>query len=197
MKRPRRKVVRGSPKKILRMYTPERAQALERLTRTLWAEMKRSLRAVRRELEAIPAGGEAPVFAGRARVKLMQGAVRALEPDVRELLRNACDEVEAWRWQDEFGQVMERWLVQFEQDLEEYGVAEEDEDGAAYSPAFGAALGRLREVYDDWRYVASRLAIIEAQRVEVSELKRTDVASKRIANRIGARRRAAAGVREG
>jgi hypothetical protein len=178
------------------MYAPERATLLTRLTGALWEELQALLAAMRREIEAIPAGGEAPVFAGRARVKLMQGALRTLEPDVQELLRNASDEIEAWRWQDEFGQVMEQWLAQFERDLEEYGVAAEDEDGTAYSPAFGVALGRLREVYDDWRYVASRLAIIEAQGVGERELKWIDVALKRIANGIDQRRRAAAGVRE-
>lgn len=176
------------------MYTPDRFETLRRLTKALWAELKRSLRALRIELEGLPAGGEAPVFAGRARVKLMQGAVRALEEDVRELVRDACDEIEAWCWQDELAQVMERWIEQFKRDLEEYGIV--DEDGAAYSPAFAAALGRMREVYGDWCYVASRLAIIEAQRIEESELKRTDVALKRIEQRMMARRRApAAGER--
>jgi len=178
------------PEKMLPMHTPERMKSLERLTRALWAELKRSLGSLRQEIESIPAGGEAPVFAGRARVKLMQGTLRALEPDMRELVQNACDEIEAWHWQDELAQAIERWLVQFEQDLEEYGVADDDEDGAAYSPAFVAALRRVREVYDDWSFVASRLAIIEAQGIEESEIKQTDVALKRIEQRLRAHRKA-------
>jgi hypothetical protein len=192
MKRPRSKVVPGSPKKTLRMYTPERAQALERLTRTLWADSKRSLRAVRRELESIPAGGEAPVFAGRARVKLMQGAMRALERDMRELLQNACDEIEAWCWQDELAQSMERWIQQFKRDLAEYGIAPDgvwDEDGQQSSAGFQGAFERFVEVHDDWSFVASKLAIIEAQGIEERELKRTDIALMRIEQRLLTRRK--------
>ena len=48
---------------MLPMYTPERAATLARLTKTLWAEMRRHLRAMQAELDWLGGGGEAPVIA--------------------------------------------------------------------------------------------------------------------------------------
>jgi hypothetical protein len=192
MKRTKKSAVRSNSEPMLPMYTPERAALLERLSGALWEELQASLAAMQRELVAMGGGGEAPIVAGRARVKLMLGAMRGLDEDARLLLVDRSECHEHFRWQDEIWQVMERWLGEFERDVAEYGVDDEDEEDSAYSSGLASALTRTREVWDDWWAAASRLASLDLGKVTVSEIKATDVALRRIDQRLELRRAASA-----
>lgn len=190
MKRAKKKVGWAKPEKMLPMYTPARATLLTGLTGALWEELQASLAAMQRELEAMVGGGEAPIIAGRARVKLMLGAMRGLEEDAQLLIVDLSEYHQHFRWQDELWQVMEPWLGQLEHDVAECGIDDEDEEDRAYSSAFAAALTRTREVWDDWQFAASRLASLEVTSLALSESKATDVALRRIEQRLEARREA-------
>ena len=182
--------------RLLPMDTRERVTAAVRVTGALWNELGRRLRALQVALEACGAGGEAPVIACRARVKLMLGAWRALTPDCRALLASPSGDDEHFRWMDEYTQVMKRWLATFERDLAEYGTTKEGEDpdeGLSFIPAVAVAvaLGRVVEVYDDWSLIAWPLSIFDRPGGwPESEVKQFDVNLKRVAER----RRHRAGV---
>jgi hypothetical protein len=195
MKRIRTKVVRSKPERVLTLHTPERVLAAVRVTGGLWAELGRRLRGLQVALEACGAGGEAPVLACRARVKLMLGAWRALTPDCRALLASPSGDDEHFRWMDEYSQVMKTWIATFEGDLRDYGEPREGfepEDGIWFVPEVAVALGRVVEVYDDWSLIAWPLSTIDAPGGHAeSEVKKFDVNLKRVAHRMRARRAAA------
>jgi len=190
MKRKNASAERAKSEPMRPVYTPERRALLERLTGALWEELQASLAAMLRELVAMGGGGEAPIIAGRARVKLMLGAMRGLEEDAQLLLVDRSEYRQHFRWHDELWQVMERWLAQLEHDVAEYGVDDEDEEDSAYSSVFAAALARTREVWDDWWVAAPRLASLEIETATVSEIKAMDVALRRIEQRLELRREA-------
>ena len=156
MKRTRKIGVRTKleqPERMVRMHTPERVTAALRVTGALWSELGQRLRDLQVALDACGAGGEAPVLACRARVKLMLAAWRALMPDCRALLASPSGDDEHFRWMDEYWQVMKQWLAAFDHDLEEHGTTKGDEDpddGLSFVPEVAVALGRAVEVYDDW-----------------------------------------------
>jgi hypothetical protein len=134
-----------------------------------------------RELRWLGGGGEAPVLACRARVLMMRGAMQGLAGDLKQLCAEAGDEIEAWRWLDEFDQVMKVWIKALERDLEEIGTTPKGEgprDDMWFTPEYGMALGLLREVYRDWWFVAWNLASIEATDVAVSEIEKIDQETK-------------------
>jgi hypothetical protein len=87
---------------VQRMYSAERVMVLSRLTGRLWAEMKGWLGAMEGELRWLGGGGEAPVLACRARVRMMRAAMRGLTGDLKQLCAEPGDEIEAWRWLEEF-----------------------------------------------------------------------------------------------
>lgn len=180
--------------KTVRMCTPERVSAAVRVSGSLWSELGRRLRELQVALDACGAGGEAPVLACRARVKLMLGAWRALTPDCRALLASPSGDDEHFRWMEEYRQVMERWLATFEHDLTEYGTTKEGEDpdeGLSFVPAVAAALSRVVEVYDDWSLIAWPLSTIDAPGGhEKDEIKRFDLRLKRVGERMQMRRAA-------
>ncbi len=144
MKRKSTKAERAKSEPLRPVYTPERRALLERLTGALWEELQASLAAMLRELVAMGGGGEAPIIAGRARVKLMLGAMRGLEEDAQLLLVDRSEYRQHFRWHDELWRVMERWLAELEHDVAEYGVDDEDEEDSAYSSVFAAALGKFK-----------------------------------------------------
>ncbi len=190
MKRKSTKAERAKSEPLRPVYTPERRALLERLTGALWEELQASLAAMLRELVAMGGGGEAPIIAGRARVKLILGAMRGLEEDAQLLLVDRSEYRQHFRWHDELWQVMERWLAELEHDVAEYGVDDEDEEDSAYSSVFAAALARTREVWDDWWVAAPWLASLELETATVSEIKAMDVALRRIEQRLELRREA-------
>ena len=191
MKRAKKKVVRAKPEKMLPMYTPERAATLARLTKVLWAEMRRHLRALQAELDWLGGGGEAPVFACKARVTLMLAAMQAMAKNVQILVEPLADDAEPWHWIHEFEQSMQKWLMETEKDLDYCGTTPEGEDPADdnwFTPAFAQSLGWLRVTYDDWSYAAEHRSSINWPSEEESKLKRIDVTLKRISDRIPLRR---------
>lgn len=194
MKRKKRKAASVEPEKMVSMYTRERVTAAVRVTGALWSELGRRLRELQVALEACGAGGEAPVFACRARVKLMLGAWRALTPDCRALLASPSGDDEHFRWIDEYSQVMKTWLATFEHDLAYYGTTKEDEDpddGLSFVPEVAVALGRVVEVYDDWSLIAWPLSTIGApDGWPETEVKKFDVNLKRVEARMRERRAA-------
>ena len=194
MKRKKRKATSVEPEKMVSMYTRERVTAAVRVTGALWSELGRRLRELQVALGACGAGGEAPVLACRARVKLMLGAWRALTPDCRALLASPSVDDENFRWMDEYWQVMKQWLATFEGDLQDYGEPREGffpEDDMWFVPEVGVALGRVVEVYDDWSLIAWPLSAIDAScGYEESEVKKFDVNLKRVEERIRVRRKA-------
>lgn len=192
VKRAKNKSARAKPEKVVRMYTQERATAAVRVTGALWSEIGRRLRDLQVALDACGAGGEAPVLACRARVKLMLGAWRAITPDVRALLASPSGDDEHFRWMDEYSQVMKRWIGMFERDLEECGTTKEDEDpddGLSFVPEVAVALGRVVEVYDDWSLIAWPLSRSDQPGGwPESEVKKFDVNLKRVEERMRVRR---------
>lgn len=191
MKRAKNESARTKPEKMLPMYTPERAATLARLTRTLWAEMRRHLRAMQVELDWLGGGGEAPVHACKARVTLMLAAMQAMAKNAQILVEPLADDAEPWHWIHEFEQSMQRWLMETEKDLEDCGTTPEGEDphdDTWFTPAFALSLGWLRVTYDDWSYAAGHRSSIKGPDDEESHLKRIDVALKRISDRIPLRR---------
>jgi hypothetical protein len=194
MKRKKQKAASVEPEKMLRMYTPERMTATLRVTGALWSELGRRLQELQVAIESCGAGGEAPVLACRARVKLMIGAWRALTPDSRALLASPSGDDEHFRWMDEYSQVMKTWLATFEHDLAEYGTTKENEDpdeGLSFVPAVAVALGRVVEVYDDWSLIAWPLSIFDRPGGwPESEVKKFDVDLKRVGERMRVRRKA-------
>jgi hypothetical protein len=180
------------------MYTADRLTAAVRVTGALWTEVGRRLRSLQLALEACGAGGEAPVRACRARVKLMLGAWRVLTPDCRALLASPSGDDEHFRWMDEYSQVMKTWIATFEGDLRDYGEplegfgpeqGFEPEDGLWFVPEVAVALGRVVEVYDDWSLIAWPLSTIDAPGgYPENEVKKFDVDLKRVEDRIRARR---------
>ena len=176
-----------------RLYTPERATEMGRLAGRLWGEMRAWLRVLETELEWLGGGGEAPVLACRARVRMMRGAMQGLGGDHRQLCAEAGDGLEAWRWLEEFDQAMERWLKALAKDLKETGTTPEGadpRDDTWFTPKYGQAFGLLREAYRDWWSVAWPLAGIEAPDVSVQDIERIDARLKFVATRMHARRAA-------
>jgi hypothetical protein len=192
MKRKNRKAASLEPEKMVRMYAAERVTVAVRVTGALWTELGRRLRSLQLALEACAAGGEAPVRACRARVKLMLGAWRAFTTDCRALLASPLGDDEHLRWMDEYSQVMKTWLATFEGDLRDYSELREGfepEDGIWFVPEVAVALGRVVEVYDDWSLIAWPLSGIDAPGgYPESEVKKFDVDLKRVEDRIRARR---------
>jgi hypothetical protein len=174
-----------------RLYSEERAVVLGRLTGQLWTEMRAWLGAMERELRWLGGGGEAPVLACRARVLMMRGAMHGLTGDLRQLCAEPGDQLEAWRWLEEFDRAMQAWIRALETDLNESGTTPEGEDPRDdrwFTPEYGMALGLLREAYRDWWSAAWNLASIEAPQVAESEIERIDQGAKFIESRRRARR---------
>lgn len=178
---------------VERLYTPERARVMGWLAGQLWREMRAWLGVLETELEWLGGAGEAPVLACRARVRMIRGAMQGLGPDHRQLCEDAGDELEAWRWLDEFRQAMERWLEALEKDLKETGTTpqgQDPRDDTWFTPEYGMALGVLKEVYRDWWSVAWSLASMRTSQVSEREIARIDGRCKFIATRAHARRAA-------
>ena len=179
------------PESTQRLYTPERAKVMGALARRLWGELRGWLRVLETELTWLGGGGEAPVLACRARVRMMRGAMQGLGPDHRQLCADAGDELEAWRWLEEFDRAMGGWLRALEKDLKETGTTprgEESRDDTWFTPEYGMALGLLREAYRDWWSVAWPLAGIEAPDVRPQDIERVDARLEFVATRMHARR---------
>lgn len=163
------------------MYSEDRVVVLGRLTGRLWAEMRLWLGVMERELLWLGGGGEAPVLACRARVLMMRGAMQGLAGELKHLCAEPGDQLEAWRWLEEFDRVMTIWITALEQDLEACGttpVAEDARDDRWFTSEYGVALGILREVYRDWWFVAWNLASSEATQVAASEVEKIDQKTK-------------------
>ena len=180
-------------KQVQRMYSAERVALLGRLTGRLWAEMKGWLGVMEGELCWLGGGGEAPVLACRARVRMMRGAMKGLAGDLKQLCADPGDEIEAWRWLEEFDRVMVAWVKGLEKDLKEIGTTpagEDPRDDMWFTPEYATALGLLSEAYRDWWFVAWNLASIEAPApaVAVSEIERIDQKTKFVEARWHARR---------
>ena len=79
---------RVTSQNVRRLYTPERACEMGRLAGRLWGEMRAWLRVLETELEWLGGGGEAPVLACRARVRMMRGVMQGLGGDHRQLCGN-------------------------------------------------------------------------------------------------------------
>ena len=176
-----------------RLYTPERATEMGRLAGRLWEEMRAWMRVLETELEWLGGGGEAPVLECRARVRMMRGATQELRSDHRQLCAEASDELEAWRWLEEFDQAMKRWLKALAKDFSETGTTPEGaepRDDTWFTPEYGIALGLLREGYRDWWFVAWTLAGIEAPDVNPQDIERIDGRLRFVATRAHARRAA-------
>jgi hypothetical protein len=176
---------------VERLYTPERATVMGRLAGRLWGEMRAWLGALETELTWPGGGGEAPVQACRTRVRMMRGAMQGLGPDHRRLCKEAGDDLEAWRWLDEFSRPMEGWLKALEEDLKEIGTTPQGEaprDDTWFTPEYAIALGSLQEVYRDWWSVAWPLAGIEAPDVSPQNIEHIDARLKFVATRMHARR---------
>ena len=192
IKRNEKMTIRAKSEAMARMYTPERVTAAVGVVGALWSELGRRLRELQVALDACGAGGEAPVLACRARVKLMLAAWRALTPDCRALLASPSGDDEHFRWMDEYWQVMKQWLAAFDHDLEEHGTTKGDEDpddGLSFVPEVAVALGRVVEVYDDWSLIAWPLSTIDAPGGwPEGEVKKFDVNLKRVAERRRVRR---------
>lgn len=183
----------------LRLYSEERAAVLGRLTRLLWIEMRAWLQVMEAELTWLGGGGEAPVLACRARVLMMRGAMQGLGGELKRLCAEAGNEIEAWRWLEEFDRVMSAWMKTLEKDLAVIGTTptgEDPRDDTWFTPEYGQALGLLREVYRDWWFVAWTLASIEATEVAASEIEKIDQKCKFVETRRRARRGALRGMPE-
>lgn len=173
------------------MYSAERVMVLSRLTGRLWAEMKGWLGVMEGELRWLGGGGEAPVLACRARVRMMRGAMKGLAGDLKQLCAEPGDEIEAWRWLEEFDRAIKSWIKALQKELQEYGTTpdgEDPRDDTWFTPEYGMALGLLSEAYRDWWFVAWNLASIEAPAVAVSEIDRIDQKTKFVEARWRARR---------
>ena len=184
-----KKKTRGEP--MQRLYSEERVEVLARLTRQLWSEMRAWLKVMETELRWLGGGGEAPVLACRARVLMMSGAMQGLGCELKRLCKEAGDELEAWRWLEEFDRVMVAWIKTLEKDLGETGTTpkgEDPRDDTWFTAEYGMALGLLREVYRDWWFVAWTLASIEATEVAASEIEKIDQGAKFVEVRRRARR---------
>lgn len=182
-----------------RLYSEARMAVLARLTRTLWSETKAWLGVMERELEWLGGGGEAPVLACRARVLMMRGAMQGLGGELKQLCGEVGDELEAWRWLEEFDRVMSAWLKTLEKDFEAIGTTptgEDPRDDTWFTAEYGVALGLLREVYRDWWFVAWTLASIEATEVAAGEIEKIDQRVKFVETRRRARRPALRGMPE-
>ncbi len=192
-----KKKARGEP--MQRLYSEERVAVLARLTRQLWAEMRAWLMVMEAELTWLGGGGEAPVLACRARALIMRGAMQGLGGELRRLCAEAGDEIEAWRWLEEFDRVMSVWLKTLEKDLKEIGTTpsgEDPRDDTWFTPEYGMALGLSREVYRDWRFAAWTLASIETSEVAAGEIERIDQKVKFVEVRRRARRGTLRGMPE-
>jgi hypothetical protein len=190
MKRTKRKVRDDA---VQRLYTPERATEMGRLAGRLWGEVRAWLGVLETELAWLGGGGEAPVLECRARLRMMRGVMQGLGGDHRQLCAEPGDELEAWRWLEEFDQAMERWLKALAKDLKETGTTPEGadpRDDTWLTPEYGQALGLFKEAYRDWWFVAWTLASIEASQVSEREIARIDGRCKFIATRSYARRAA-------
>ena len=184
-----KKNARGEP--MQRLYSEERVAVLGRLTRQLWAEMRAWLKVMEAELTWLGGGGEAPVLACRARVLMMRGAMQGLGGELKQLCSKAGNEIEAWRWLEEFDRVTAAWIKVLERDLKESGTTpeiEDPQDDTWFTAEYGQALGLLREVYRDWWFVAWTLASIEATEVAVGEIEKIDQKVKFVEVRRRARR---------
>jgi len=184
---------RVTSQNVRRLYTPERATEMGRLAWRLWGEVQTWLRVLETELEWLGGGGEAPVLECRARVRMMRGVMQRLGGDHRQLCAEAGDELEAWRWLEEFDQAMERWLKALAKDLKETGTTPEGadpRDDTWFTPEYEQALGLFKEAYRDWWFVAWTLASIEASQVSEREIARIDGRCKFTATRVHARRAA-------
>jgi hypothetical protein len=173
------------------MYSAERVMVLSRLTGRLWAEMQGWLGVMERELRWLGGGGEAPVLACRARVRMMRGAMQGLAGDLKQLCAEPGDEIEAWRWLEEFDRAVKPWIEALEKELQECGTTpdgEDPRDDMWFTPEYAMALGLLSEAYRDWWFVAWNLASIEAPAVAVSEIERIDQKTKFVEARWHARR---------
>ena len=182
-----------------RLYSEERVAVLARLTRQLWAEMRAWLQVMETELRWLGGGGEAPVRACRARVLMMRGAMQGVGVELRQLCAEAGNEIEAWRWLEEFDRVMAAWIRALEKDLAEIGTTPEGEDprdDTWFTAEYGVAVGLLREVYRDWWFVAWTLASIETAEVAASEIEKIDQRAKFVEVRRRARRGALRGMPE-
>ena len=178
---------------VERLYTPQRARVMGRLAGRLWGEMRAWLRVLETELEWLGGGGEAPVLECRARVRMMRGVMQGLGGDHRQLCAEAGDELEAWRWLEEFDNTMASWLKALAKDLKETGTTPEGadpRDDTWFTPEYGQALGLFKEAYRHWWFVAWTLASIEVSQVSERELARIDARCKFIATRAYARRAA-------
>jgi hypothetical protein len=176
---------------VRRMYSAERVMVLSRLTGRLWAEMQGWLGVMEGELRWLGGGGEAPVLACRARVRMMRGAMQGLAGDLKQLYAEPGDEIEAWRWLEEFDRAIKSWIKALEKELKEYGATpdgEDPRDDMWFTPEYAMALGLLSEAYRDWWFVAWNLASIEAPAVAVSEIERIDQKTKFVEARWHARR---------
>lgn len=189
-----KKEARSAPdERLERLCTPERVQKVSWFARQLWSELRAWLRVLEMELEWLGGGGEAPVLECRARVRMMRGVMQGLGGDHRQLCVEAGDELEAWRWLEEFDNTMERWLKALAKDLSETGTTPEGKDlrdDTWFTEEYGQALGLFKEAYRDWWFVAWTLASIEASQVSEREIARIDGRCKFIATRSYARRAA-------
>jgi hypothetical protein len=189
-----KKEARSAPdERLERLCAPERVQKVSWFARQLWSELRAWLRVLEMELEWLGGGGEAPVLECRARVRMMRGVMQGLGGDHRQLCAEAGDELEAWRWLEEFDNTMERWLKALAKDLSETGTTPEGKDlrdDTWFTEEYGQALGLFKEAYRDWWFVAWTLASIEASQVSEREIARIDGRCKFIATRSYARRAA-------
>ena len=184
-----KKKARGEGSQLL--YSEERVAVLARLTQQLYAEMRVWLKVMETELAWLGGGGEAPVLACRARVLMMRGAMQGLGGELKRLCKEAGNEIEAWRWLEEFDRVMVAWIKTLEKDLEEIGTtpkSEDPRDDTWFTPEYGQALSLLREEYRDWWFVAWTLASIEATEVATGEIEKIDQRVKFVETRRRARR---------
>ena len=177
MKRTQKKAGGAKRPQMVEVLTPERTETIVRLTRVLWAEMRRSLRTLHREIADLEEVGGTPVMPGTVRLQIMLGAMQAVEKNQRKTLRCAGSDWHAGEWQREFRRWMQTWLAEFERDLEEWGTRPEGadpHDGTLFTAGFARVLPRLREAYDDWSYVIEQLHANVFGATE-SEIKRIDV----------------------
>ena len=178
-------------KSVQRLYSEVRAVVLGRLTRQLWMEMRAWLKVMEQELTWLGGGGEAPVLACRARVRMMRGAMQGLGGELKQLCTEAGDEIEAWQWLEEFDRATKSWLKALEKDLKETGTTREGEDprdDTWFTPEYAMALGLLRETYRDWWFVAWNLASIEASAVAAGQIEKIDQRAKFVETRRRVRR---------
>ena len=160
MTRMREKAARKQRPTMVEVHTPERIEAIVGLTRALWAEMRRCLRTLQRELAVLDEVGGTPVMPGTVRLQIMLGAMRAVEKNQQKTLAWADADWHAGEWQRELRRWMETWLREFERELEQWGTTPEGadpRDGTSFTPGFARVLPRLREAFDDWSAVIELL----------------------------------------